>query len=78
MLDDWREQTKMMRQQKQRLAAIKGSTPGELTVHFSELRWLCLDKMTFILTLDTASQPEVPNPNLASGTVFEMASYISS
>ena len=72
-LDDWREQTKMMRQQKQRLAAIKGSTPGELTVHFTELGWLWLDKMTFILALDTNSQPEVPSPNSASGTVFEMA-----
>ena len=30
---------------------MKGSTPGELTVHFSELGWLWLDKMTFILTL---------------------------
>ncbi|XP_073239430.1 leucine-rich repeat-containing protein 27-like isoform X2 [Porites lutea] len=29
-LDDWREQTKMMRQQKQRLAAIKGSIPVEV------------------------------------------------
>ena len=72
-LDDWREQTKMMRQQKQRLAAIKGSTPGELTVHFTELGWLWLDKMTFILALDTNSHPEVPSPNSASGTVFEMA-----
>ena len=50
----------MMRQQKQRLAAIKGSTPGELTVHFSELGWLWLDKMTFILALDTNSHSEVP------------------
>ena len=63
----------MMRQQKQRLAAIKGSTPGELTVHFSELGWLWLHKMTFILALDTNSHPEVPSPNSASGTVFEMA-----
>ena len=61
----------MMRQQKQRLAAIKGSTPGELTLHFSELGWLWLDKMTFILALDTTSQPEGPKPNSASGNAFE-------
>ena len=30
VLVDWREKTKIIRQQKQRLAAIEGVTPGEL------------------------------------------------
>lgn len=31
-LDDWREQTKLLRQQKQQFAAMKGSMPGEFFV----------------------------------------------
>lgn len=33
-LDDWRERTKLLRQQKQQLAAMKGSTPGEFFIIF--------------------------------------------
>ena len=37
-LDDWREKTKLLRQQKQRLSAVKGSSKGKASSNFSPIR----------------------------------------
>ena len=39
-LDDWREKTKLLRQQKQRLSAVKGSSTGEAPNNFHQ--FVCL------------------------------------
>lgn len=39
-LDDWREKTKLLRQQKQRLSAVKGSSMGKAPNNFHQ--FVCL------------------------------------